>query len=121
MAARTVSAQLGYMIGAVVGGVVLAVAGSGRSGWVLFAGMAYLARCWSPASAIRPSKEYAPQLERCSAVWTAARVLRLRAEPKVRRATACKKGDGWMIRRLSVVAAARCRAGRHGRARVGSG
>lgn len=41
MAARTVSAQLGYMIGAVVGGVVLAVAGFGTLGWVLFAGMAF--------------------------------------------------------------------------------
>jgi predicted MFS family arabinose efflux permease len=40
MAARTVSAQLGYMIGAVVGGIVLAVAGFGTLGWVLFAGMA---------------------------------------------------------------------------------
>ena len=43
MAARTVSAQLGYMIGAVVGGVVLAVAGFGALGWVLFAGMAFSA------------------------------------------------------------------------------
>jgi predicted MFS family arabinose efflux permease len=41
MAARTVSAQLGYMIGAVAGGVVLAVAGFGTLGWVLFAGMAF--------------------------------------------------------------------------------
>jgi predicted MFS family arabinose efflux permease len=40
MAARTASAQLGYMIGAVVGGAVLAVAGFGALGWVLFAGMA---------------------------------------------------------------------------------
>ena len=39
MAARTVSAQLGYMIGAAVGGAVLAVAGFGALGWVLFAGM----------------------------------------------------------------------------------
>jgi len=39
MAARTASAQLGYMIGAVVGGTVLAVAGFGTLGWVLFAGM----------------------------------------------------------------------------------
>ena len=43
MAARTVSAQLGYMIGAVVGGIVLAVAGFGTLGWVLFAGMAFSA------------------------------------------------------------------------------
>lgn len=41
MAARTVSAQLGYMVGAVVGGLVLAVAGFGTLGWVLFAGMAF--------------------------------------------------------------------------------
>ncbi len=39
MAARTVSAQLGYMIGAVAGGIVLAVAGFGALGWMLFAGM----------------------------------------------------------------------------------
>ena len=43
MAARTVSAQLGYMIGAVVGGLVLALAGFGTLGWVLFAGMAFSA------------------------------------------------------------------------------
>ena len=43
MAARTVSAQLGYMIGAVAGGVVLAVAGFGMLGWVLFAGMGFSA------------------------------------------------------------------------------
>jgi predicted MFS family arabinose efflux permease len=43
MAARTVSAQLGYMVGAVVGGIVLAVAGFGTLGWVLFAGMAFSA------------------------------------------------------------------------------
>ena len=43
MAARTASAQLGYMIGAVVGGVVLAVAGFGTLGVVLFAGMAFSA------------------------------------------------------------------------------
>ena len=43
MAARTVSAQLGYMIGAVAGGVVLAVGGFGSLGWVLFAGMAFSA------------------------------------------------------------------------------
>jgi len=43
MAARTASAQLGYMIGAVVGGIVLAVAGFGTLGWVLFGGMAFSA------------------------------------------------------------------------------
>lgn len=43
MAARTVSAQLGYMIGAVAGGIVLAVAGFGTLGLVLFAGMAFSA------------------------------------------------------------------------------
>jgi predicted MFS family arabinose efflux permease len=54
MAARTVSAQLGYMIGAVVGGVVLAVAGFGTLGWVLFAGMGFsallVARVRDPAA-----------------------------------------------------------------------
>lgn len=39
MAARTASAQLGYVVGAVAGGAVLAVAGFGTLGLVLFAGM----------------------------------------------------------------------------------
>ena len=40
MAARTASAQLGYMFGALLGGGVLAVAGFGELGFVLLAGMA---------------------------------------------------------------------------------
>jgi predicted MFS family arabinose efflux permease len=40
MAARTASAQLGYMFGALLGGAVLAVAGFGELGFVLLAGMA---------------------------------------------------------------------------------
>jgi predicted MFS family arabinose efflux permease len=40
MAARTAGAQLGYMFGAVIGGVVLAVSGFGALGFVLLAGMA---------------------------------------------------------------------------------
>ena len=40
MAARTASAQLGYMFGAIVGGAVLAVSGFGALGFVLLAGMA---------------------------------------------------------------------------------
>jgi predicted MFS family arabinose efflux permease len=40
MAARTASAQLGYMLGAVVGGTVLALADFGALGFVLLAGMA---------------------------------------------------------------------------------
>ena len=40
MAARTASAQLGYMFGAVLGGAVLAVADFGTLGFVLLAGMA---------------------------------------------------------------------------------
>ena len=40
MAARTASAQLGYMSGALIGGAVLAVSGFGALGFVLFAGMA---------------------------------------------------------------------------------
>ena len=40
MAARTASAQLGYMFGALIGGGVLAVAGFGELGFVLLAGMA---------------------------------------------------------------------------------
>jgi predicted MFS family arabinose efflux permease len=43
MAARTASAQLGYMLGAVVGGAVLAVSGFGALGFVLLAGMAFSA------------------------------------------------------------------------------
>ncbi len=43
MAARTASAQLGYMVGAVAGGAVLALADFGTLGFVLFAGMALAA------------------------------------------------------------------------------
>ena len=43
MAARTAGAQLGYMVGAGAGGAVLAVAGFGALGFVLFAGMALAA------------------------------------------------------------------------------
>ncbi len=39
MAARTASAQLGYMFGAIIGGAVLAVSGFGALGFVLLAGM----------------------------------------------------------------------------------
>lgn len=53
MGARTASAQLGYMIGAAGGSAVLAVAGFGELGFVLFAGMAVsallLARVGAPA------------------------------------------------------------------------
>jgi len=63
MAARTASAQLGYMLGAVVGGVVLALADFGALGFVLFAAMAAAAalitrvddpRSW-PQSASAPA------------------------------------------------------------------
>ncbi|HEX8648815.1 MAG TPA: MFS transporter [Thermoleophilaceae bacterium] len=43
MAARTTSAQLGYTIGAMLGGFVLAVAGFGVLGFVLLGGMAFSA------------------------------------------------------------------------------
>lgn len=43
MSARTASAQLGYVVGAAGGSVVLAVAGFGELGFVLFAGMAFSA------------------------------------------------------------------------------
>lgn len=43
MGARTASAQLGYMIGAAGGGLVLAMADFGTLGFVLFAGMAFAA------------------------------------------------------------------------------
>ncbi|CAN5174721.1 hypothetical protein BH20ACT20_BH20ACT20_06190 [soil metagenome] len=53
MSARTASAQLGYVVGAAGGSVVLAVAGFGELGFVLFAGMAFsallLARVRSPS------------------------------------------------------------------------
>ena len=43
MAARTASAQLGYMFGALIGGLVLAVADFGELGFVLLVGMAVAA------------------------------------------------------------------------------
>ena len=60
MAARTASAQLGYMFGALIGGAVLAVAGFGELGFVLLAGMAasalLVARVHDPATGpgVRP-------------------------------------------------------------------
>ena len=55
MAARTASAQLGYMLGAVVGGAVLAVSDFGALGFVLFGGMAlaalFIARVHDPQAA----------------------------------------------------------------------
>ena len=57
MGARTASAQLGYMVGAAGGSAVLAVAGFGELGFVLFAGMAFsallLARVGAPTLARR--------------------------------------------------------------------
>ena len=57
MGARTASAQLGYLVGAVVGGAVLALAGFGALGFVLFAGMVVsaglLARVGDPATGAR--------------------------------------------------------------------
>jgi predicted MFS family arabinose efflux permease len=43
MAARTTSAQLGYTIGAMFGGVVLAVSGFGALGFFLLVGMTFSA------------------------------------------------------------------------------
>ena len=43
MAARTTSAQLGYTVGALLGGLVLAVSGFGALGFVLLGGMAFSA------------------------------------------------------------------------------
>ena len=43
MAARTTSAQLGYTVGALLGGLVIAVAGFDALGFVLFVGMAFSA------------------------------------------------------------------------------
>ncbi len=54
MAARTTSAQLGYTVGALIGGGVLAVAGFGALGFFLLVGMAFsavlIARVAEPAS-----------------------------------------------------------------------
>jgi YNFM family putative membrane transporter len=56
MAARTTSAQLGYTIGAMLGGLVIAVAGFGALGFVLLVGMAFsallIARVEEPQDAI---------------------------------------------------------------------
>ena len=65
MAARTASAQLGYMIGAVAGGAVLAVADFGALGFVIFAGMGFSAllflRVSDPAPHGRPARERLPE------------------------------------------------------------
>jgi predicted MFS family arabinose efflux permease len=59
MAARTASAQLGYMLGAVAGGAVLALADFGTLGFVLFAAMAaaaaLVARVDDPLARPRPA------------------------------------------------------------------
>lgn len=56
MAARTTSAQLGYTVGAMLGGLVIAVAGFGALGFVLLVGMAFsallIARVEEPQDAI---------------------------------------------------------------------
>jgi predicted MFS family arabinose efflux permease len=56
MAARTTSAQLGYTVGAMIGGFVLAVAGFGALGFILLVGMAFsallIARVEEPQDAI---------------------------------------------------------------------
>jgi predicted MFS family arabinose efflux permease len=65
MAARTASAQLGYMIGAVAGGAVLAVSDFGTLGFVLFAGMGFSAllflRVRDPAPHGRRPRELLPE------------------------------------------------------------
>ena len=50
MGARTASAQLGYLIGALVGGAVLAVSSFAALGLVLFGGMALSALLLSRVS-----------------------------------------------------------------------
>jgi predicted MFS family arabinose efflux permease len=56
MAARTTSAQLGYTVGAMLGGLVIAVAGFAALGFVLLVGMAFsallIARVEEPQDAI---------------------------------------------------------------------
>jgi predicted MFS family arabinose efflux permease len=65
MAARTASAQLGYMIGSVAGGAVLALADFGALGFVIFAGMGFSAllflRVSDPAPYGRPRREALPE------------------------------------------------------------
>jgi predicted MFS family arabinose efflux permease len=60
MAARTASAQLGYMVGAGVGGVVLELLGFGALGFVLFGGMLLSAllvlRVSDPEAAVPPAR-----------------------------------------------------------------
>ena len=60
MAARTASAQLGYMVGAGVGGVVLELLGFGALGFVLFGGMLLSAllvlRVSDPEAAVAPAR-----------------------------------------------------------------
>ncbi len=59
MGARTASAQLGYMVGAAGGGLVLAIGGFGTLGFVLFAGMAFsallLSRVGAPTARQTPA------------------------------------------------------------------
>jgi predicted MFS family arabinose efflux permease len=50
MAARTASAQIGYMVGALLGGAVLAIADFGALGFVLLAGMAFSAALFARIS-----------------------------------------------------------------------
>ena len=65
MAARTAGAQLGYMIGAVAGGAVLAVADFGELGFVLLGGMGLSAllflRVHDPAPHGRPRRAALPE------------------------------------------------------------
>jgi predicted MFS family arabinose efflux permease len=65
MAARTTSAQLGYTVGALLGGLVIAVAGFDALGFVLFVGMAFsavlIARVAEPEDAVaRPEDAPSP-------------------------------------------------------------
>ena len=55
MGARTASAQLGYMLGAAGGGLVLAVADFGTLGFVLFAGMLFAAYLISRVREVVPA------------------------------------------------------------------
>ncbi|MBA2505564.1 MAG: MFS transporter, partial [Thermoleophilaceae bacterium] len=64
MAARTTSAQLGYMLGALAGGAIIAVSGFGLLGFVLLGGMlvsaALLARVHDPHA--EPDPPGAPRM-----------------------------------------------------------
>ena len=124
MAARTVSAQLGYMIGAVAGGIVLAVAGFGTLGWVLFAGMAFsallVAGVSDRAQSTRGGHTHRNLSGTC--LFGPPRGFCNQAQNGIRgRSWARRQRGRLVIRTLSVVAAALVALGATAASRVGPG